>query len=479
MASNVPRLVIAGLSGDSGKTIVSMSLLAACRRKAIAVTAFKKGPDYIDAAWLTYISGNPCRNLDTFMVEREQVKRRFFHHAAGSALAVIEGNRGLFDGKDTAGTHSTAELAKLTDSPVVLVVNCTKTTRTVAAMVKGCQVMDPGLKIAGVILNNIAGARHRQVISDAIESTCGLPVIGAIPKLQDKMGLIPGRHLGLVTPSEFKDKAGLIETLGKIASEYLDIDAIIRIAEEASSVEASPLPKMGRTEKKAKIGYFRDSVFTFYYPENIEALENAGAEMKGISSLQDFMPDDIDGLYIGGGFPETQAEKLTRNKSMMDAVRTASEYGMPIYAECGGLIYLCRSLAIGEKIFEMAGVFPVDLTMQAKPAGHGYAEAEVTGRNPFYETGIKIKGHEFHYSKPVIDKKIDGLTLTLAAGSGISEKLDGLVSKNTFATYIHTHADGNEGWAGKFVSLAGEYRKNRLKKTDGERVMPLRERAAS
>lgn len=479
MASKIPRLVIAGLSGDAGKTIVSMSLLAEFRRKALAVSAFKKGPDYIDSAWLTWLAGSSCRNLDTFMVPRETVRERFFAYAENSDIALIEGNRGLFDGKDSAGTHSTAELAKLTGTPVILVVNCTKTTRTVAAMVKGCQATDPDLNLVGVILNNIAGDRHRRIITDAIDQTCGLPVLGAIPKLKEKAELIPGRHLGLVPPTEYSDNEGLAEILNNIAAEYLDVDRIIGLASQVEPVEISSLPKSFTTDMRVKIGWFKDEVFTFYYPENLEALESAGAELVPISSLTDTLPDGLDGLYIGGGFPETKAERLTENRSLMQKIRTVSDMGMPIYAECGGLIYLCRSLTWNDRTFEMAGVFPIDLVMQKRPAGHGYCEFKATEDNAYYKVGETIRGHEFHYSRPADRSDIDGLTLQVITGHGMDGKMDGLSRKRTFASYLHTHADGNIAWAERMIRNAQEFNKKKSqKKSDCGNVTDLNERAA-
>ena len=334
MVSRIPRLLIAGLAGDSGKTIASLSLLAACRQKGLAISVFKKGPDYIDAAWLTEISGSACRNLDTFMVGEEAVKRRFARHARGSSLALIEGNRGIFDGKDVDGTHSTASLAKLLGAPVVLVVDATKATRTLAALVHGCMSFDPQLRIAGIILNRVAGARHERVARQAIERYCDRPVVGVIPKLSGSGSVIPGRHLGLVTPAEFTSDGALVRTLQEIAGNHLDVDRILELAVDVDGIEIPDDNPETAPVTRARIGYFRDSVFTFYYPENLEALEGEGSELVALDSMGDeSLPADLDGLYIGGGFPETQAEMLVRNRPMMDSVRRVAERGMPVYAE--------------------------------------------------------------------------------------------------------------------------------------------------
>lgn len=470
MANNYPRLVVAGLSGDSGKTITSLSLLTALRQKGVSLSVFKKGPDYIDAAWLSAASASTCRNLDTYMVPRDRVLAGFVRHSAGSDLALIEGNRGLFDGKDAHGTHSTAELARLLDAPVVLVVDCTKTTRTVAAMVEGCRALDPKLKLAGVVLNRVAGPRHIKVITEAIEEICRLPVLGAIPKLGADASLIPGRHLGLVTPAEFKGGSELEVRLAEIATKYLDVERIQAIARAAS-----PLPQAVKRPStrppEVRIGYFRDSVFTFYYPENLEALAAEGAELTGVSSLNDTSLGEIDALYIGGGFPETHAEQLSANNSLRKAVREAIEHGLPVYAECGGLIFLCRELQVDEQSYPMAGVFDLALRMNKRPVGHGYVELSIAADNPFLATGTVIRGHEFHYSGAV-DAIPEGTTCMLVTtGVGLGGGRDGLLRNHCLACYTHLHADGVPAWASSMVRAAREYRERRIsekKSADGD-----------
>jgi len=483
MAMSVPRIVIAGLSGDSGKTIVSLSFLTALRQRGLSVSVFKKGPDYIDPAWLSNTAGTLCRNLDTFMVDPAVVSKRFVDHAVDSDIAVIEGNRGIFDGRDAEGKHSTAELSKLLGAPVILVANATKVTRTLAAVVKGCIEFDTGVKIAGVVLNRVAGKRHLSVITDAIRVRCGLPVVGAVPKLGDDSALIPGRHLGLVTPAEFGTGAANVDgaVAGKtladpvggmtaadldkrlmgIAEDHLDVDAMIEIAHGAGPLEETPTDEKVGKPGSVKLGYFKDSVFTFYYPENLEALERHGARLVPISSLGDEALPEIDGLYIGGGFPETHAEQLSQNRKMMESVKSAAADGLPIYAECGGLIYLARSLRWGEKVHPMTGVLPIDLEMHRRPVGHGYAMATVDKPNPFYPVGTSIRGHEFHYSGVMGDG--DELTscMSLEKGVGVGGSRDGIIVDGTLACYTHVHADGVPTWASSLVSNAAEYAANR------------------
>lgn len=466
MNVNIPRLVIAGLSGDSGKTIVSLSLLAALGREGRKCTAFKKGPDYIDAAWLGEVAGVACRNLDTYLVEPTEVFGRFVTTARGSDMALIEGNRGLFDGKDVEGSHSTAVLAKLLRAPVVLVVDVTKMTRTAAALVKGCQVMAENVDLIGVVLNNVAGQRHRDTITEALDRYCGLPVFGTIPKLGREASLIPGRHLGLVPPAEWQGRKALEDSLAGIANRFLDLRAMFTKATEAPPLAVPGEKSVPSSAPCVRLGYFRDSVFTFYYPENLEALVQAGAELIPISSLEDRRLPAIDGLYIGGGFPETHAERLAANTPMLRLVKEAADDDMPIYTECGGLIYLCRSLRWGDRRYGMAGVFPYELEMSDRPAGHGYTEVVIDRPNPFYEVGAVIRGHEFHYSRLTAEATSTASCMAVRAGTGLGGQRDGLCYRNVLACYTHIHADGVRPWASAFVAKARQYRLNCQKADD-------------
>ncbi|MCP4684813.1 MAG: cobyrinate a,c-diamide synthase [bacterium] len=460
MVTEIPRLVVAGLSGDSGKTIVTSCLLTALDQAGLSVAVFKKGPDYIDAAWLSVISQTACRNLDTYLVDPDKALQTFTINSTGSEIAVIEGNRGIFDGKDVDGTHSTAELAKLVKAPIVLVVDATKATRTLAALVKGCLEFDPEVSFAGVVLNKIAGPRHKKIVTETIERYCQLPVLGALPKLGDDASLIPGRHLGLVTPAEFDTEDGLRLRLADMADRFLDTDRIVEAARQAAPMQVT-LTDRAKMTGDTRIGYFKDSVFTFYYPENLEALQSQGAELVPVSSLKDSSLPALDALYIGGGFPETHAERLTANRSLMGSVKEAAEDGLPIYAECGGLIYLSRSLTWLDKKYPMAGLFDIDLDMHVKPVGHGYTSLTADRANPFFEIGDEIRGHEFHYSGPVADIPITQCCFEVNTGVGLGNGRDGLTHKNCLACYTHLHADGFEKWALAFVDNARQYRQQR------------------
>jgi cobyrinic acid a,c-diamide synthase len=339
--ARLPRLVVAGLSGDAGKTLVSLGLIVIATARGLGVRTFKKGPDYIDAAWLSWASAHPSRNLDSFLMGFDRVASSFGQYAIRKGLNVVEGNRGLYDGSDAQGTHSTAELAKTLAAPVILVVNATKATRTVAACVLGCQSLDPAVQIAGVVLNQVGSNRHERVLREAIENVCGVPIVGVLPRVQADL-LLPGRHLGLVTPEEHPRVNELRRNLLGLVAGRLDFERLLEIAGSSPELGiASPPADCLPDGRGLAVGYVKDSAFTFYYPENLEALERAGACLVPFSSLAaSELPRGLDALYIGGGFPETHAAALSANGTLLEDLRTAAASGLPIYAECGGLMLL-------------------------------------------------------------------------------------------------------------------------------------------
>jgi cobyrinic acid a,c-diamide synthase len=457
----LPRLVVAGLAGDAGKTLVSLGLVHAFASRGLEVRGFKKGPDYIDAAWLTWAAGRPARNLDTFLMGPETARESFVRHAIPTGINLVEGNRGLFDGVDAAGTHSTAELAKLLDAPVVLVVDATKATRTIAALVLGCQRLDPDVPISGVVLNRVAGARHERVIREAIESACGVPVLGALPKLRGE-GLLPDRHLGLVPPDEHRQLDRLRERLANDVVPALDIDRLLAVARRAADVSrrapVRPSASSGRSACRGRvtIGYLRDAAFTFYYPENLEALEAEGAMLVAVSALEaERLPDALDALYVGGGFPETHAARLSANRAFLESLAGRARAGLPVYAECGGLMLLAGALQWQGESYPMAGVLPCDVTLEAAPQGHGYVELSIDQPNPFFRAGQVLRGHEFHYSRIIgPDAAVISTAAAVRRGTGSLVRRDGIVVGNTWASYTHIHALGCSAWAPAFVRLA-------------------------
>jgi len=459
MATPRPRILIAGLRGGSGKTLVSLGLVAAWRNQGRNVAPFKKGPDYIDAAWLSEAAGSPCRNLDLFLMSPQTVLRSFAGAARGAEVAVIEGNRGLYDGMDAEGSYSTAELAKLLQVPLVLCVDCTKATRTIAAIVLGCQQLDPEVPIRAVILNRTAGPRHEGVLREAVEKICGVPVLGAIRRIPTQS--LPERHLGLVPPQEHDQRSDALEQLAAAAVEYLDLDGLWEVAQQAPDLElpaAPPLPDATGRHPAVRIGVFRDEAFQFYYPENLEALAREGAEVVEISPLRDPELPEVDALYIGGGFPETLARGLADNETFRASLRHRIEAGLPVYAEGGGAVYLGRELHFQDQTYPMTAVLPVSFSFQPKPQGHGYTMLETVKENPFVAVGDSIRGHEFHYTymESAAPEDLE-FAFRVHRGHGFDGESDGLCYRNVLACYTHVHALGTESWASSLVGAAIRY----------------------
>ena len=454
----IPRVVFSAVRGGSGKTIISIGVAVAWRKHGRRIGVFKKGPDFIDAGWLGAAAGSDCYNLDLFLMEPSAILRSFAEHTMGVDAAVIEGNRGLFDGLDDAGTYSTARLARLLAAPVVLIIDCTKVTATVAALVLGCRDFDPAVSLQGVILNRVASGRQESVIRKAVEGATGIPVVGAVPRLRQEE--FPERHMGLTPFQEHPEVNQAIAAAGAMAEKYIDLDALWNIASEAPDVEA-PEALIGqgpRGDSFVRVGIIQDRAFQFYYPDNLEALRKQGAELVQLNALSDAALPGIDALYIGGGFPETQAAELAANDKFCASLRAAVERGLPVYAECGGLIYLGRSLQVDGKTYPMASVLPADFVLEKRPQAHGYTVLEA-GENPFFPVGTVLKGHEFHYSRIANHDELSGMGLRMQRGVGIDGKNDGLVYKNVLAAYTHLHALGAPAWAEGIVRKAREYRK--------------------
>ncbi len=463
-----PRFIISALSGGAGKTVVSIGIISAWTKLGKSVAPYKKGPDYIDAGWLSLAADRPCHNLDTFLIDQDIILNSFLSYTLKNDIAVIEGNRGLYDGTDIDGTTSTAELAKLLDSPVILCIDCTKSTRTMAAAVLGCMHFDPDVKIKGVIVNRVAGSRHETTLRKNIEYYCGIPVIGAIPKLRKQS--FPERHMGLIPTPEHSWAKDSIDAAAQMAMQYIDLEALEKIAHSASEIS---LPEKKEKDLKSdtqlniseigkpRIGIIRDSAFQFYYPENIEALALAGAEIIFVSPLSEKSLPRLDALYIGGGFPETHAKELAENVQFREELKSLAKKGFPIYAECGGLMYLGEKLVLDGESYPMAGVLPIVFGFSKRPQGHGYTVVTVENENPYFNVGTEIRGHEFHYSK-VIEWRGDdnSLVFSMKKGSGIINNRDGLCYKNVLATYTHIHAMGTPFWAEAMIRNAKSYRRN-------------------
>lgn len=493
---HIPRLIISGLSGGAGKTMVSLGLARALVRSGLRVKAFKKGPDYIDAAWLALAARSPQGNLDPFFLPAPALRALFRRGAAGHDIALIEGNRGLFDGLDLAGSCSTAELSRILFAPALLVLDCTKMTRTAAALVSGCLNFEPGLRIGGAILNRTGNPRHQSMVRRAVEELAGLPVLGVLPRRRHPF--IMERHMGLAGLDEYARADEELDALADFMADNVDMDAVAKLAASAPDLpeeDAGAPPELVSERRESavvldsvlpptkaagasrpRIGYVRDAAFWFYYEENLEALRAAGADLVPLSLLDGQSRaadwDGLDGLYIGGGQPELHAQALADNRFCRERVAALSRDGLPIYAECGGFMYLARELIVAGAAFPMAGVFPCSVELLSRPQGLGYVEAEVMAPNPYHPLGARFRGHEFHFSRCLAresDPEQASFSDRIAGGSGghilhlhkgrgmcyIPEQdgFDGLLLNNTFAVYTHVFAPALPHWATNFVAL--------------------------
>lgn len=476
---SVPRLVIGAPQGRSGKTTFTLGLLRALARQGLKVQPFKKGPDYIDTSWHTAAARNTSRNLDSYFMNPQEICKSVIDHSVDKGITIIEGAMGLYDGSDLKGSSSTAEIAKITHTPVLLVVDATRMTRSIAAMVMGYQHFDPDVQIVGVVLNKVARKRHEKIAREAIEEFCKIPVVGAIPK--DIKLSIPDRHLGLVTSGEINETDHLLDYFADIITKHVDLELVLELARKAPELPGILKKSMVQVHHNAapktkivapKIGVIQDAAFSFYYPENLEALKHLGAELISIKALSDSkLPSDLDGLYIGGGFPEVFASDLEENVEIRDEIKYLGEKGLPIYAECGGLMFLGRSIRTSSQSYEMVGLLPFDTQMEPKPQGHGYTLMHVNQAQPWFDDDIEIKGHEFHNSR-IINLPPDlRFGLSVKRGHGIDGLHDGICYKNVFASYNHLHALGCPVWAERMVSLASVYKQTKwgsIEKAAGE-----------
>ncbi len=448
------HIFISAAHKSSGKTMVSTGLCRALRTQGLRVQPFKKGPDYIDPMWLGEAAGRVCYNLDFHTQSDDAIKDLFAARAHEADIALIEGNKGLYDGMDVTGTNSNAALAKMLGAPVILVVDTTGITRGVAPLLMGYQVFDKDVNIQGVILNKVLNARHEGKLSRAVEYYTDIPVLGAVRR--NAALKVDERHIGLIPSNEHPDARARIDALGVQISDQVDLGRIRTISETAA-----PLPAFGTTTRAPKanvrIAVAKDAAFGFYYADDLDALRRAGAQLVFFSALNDVFLPTCDALFLGGGFPETQMAKLEANKTLRKRIKAAIENGLPTYGECGGLMYLTRSIAWGERSCEMVGVIPGDTIMHPHPQGRGYVHLKPTPEHP-WSSGIEhlgayIPAHEFHHSTL---ENVDG-PLTFAfdvlRGQGINGKQDGIVMHNMVAGYSHLRDTGHCRWAEPFCAF--------------------------
>jgi len=464
------QLYIAAAHKSSGKTTVSIGLTAALVKRGLQVQPYKKGPDYIDPLWLSRAAGRPCYNLDFFTQSHKEIISTFVSRLDQTTIGLIEGNKGLFDGMDVEGTDSNAALATLLAAPVVLVIDTTGITRGIAPLIRGYLDFDPDVNICGVILNKVAGLRHEAKLRAALERYTDAEVFGSIGR--DAALEIPERHLGLIPANEATGPGAaeiMISRLATTVSQGVNLDRIVEIANTARlpagmqytrSRSKEPPP---RTRPDVRIAIARDAAFGFYYPDDLEAFEQAGAELIEFDTLKDAHLPKADGLFIGGGFPETHLEALSSNRSLLTDIRKALAAGLPAYAECGGLMYLSRGIRWGDKYREMVGAVPADTLVGKRPQGKGYMVIEESGKSPWPQStlpntdaAIKIPLHEFHYAQLENLDKGPVFAHRVLRGTGIDGNHDGLVIGNLLAGFAHHRNTLANPWVERFVAFVRE-----------------------
>lgn len=444
-----PRVVIAGSGSGVGKTVITTGLMSRLS-KGRKVQGYKVGPDFIDPMYHTAATGRPSRNLDSYFMERGALLNLFGWSSRDADLAVVEGVRGLYDGLTSTGdTGSTAEIAKFLQAPVILVVNARSLAKSAAAHVLGFKMLDRTVNIAGVILNNVGGERHRQKVVEAVESLTGTEIVGTIERRRESL---PERHLGLMTLDGGQDARALLRDLEDLVAE-IDVERILEIAGSAPEIEldkGSPYPNYDA--QGVKVAVPRDRSFCFYYPENLESLEAAGAKLVFFRPTEGERLPDCDAVYMGGGYPEVHAELLEGNSDFLEGLRQMSEQGALVYGECGGLMVMCRSIDAFGRLNRMAGIFDARAVLTRDRQGLAYVRARGTADN-FIFPGLDLRAHEFHYSRlePIPSGPYG---FSIQRGTGIGHSMDGIMVRRSMGTYMHQHALANPSWGRALVRSA-------------------------
>ncbi len=457
----MPHLFISAAHKSSGKTTLSIGLCAAFRARGLRVQPYKKGPDYIDPLWLAAAAGRGCENLDFFTTPADEILAAFQRKQADADIGLIEGNKGLYDGLDLDGSNSNAALAKMIDAPVVLVL-CTKgMTRGIAPLILGYQAFEPGIRLAGVILNRVGGSRHEGKLRRVIEHYTDVKVVGAVANSPDLE--IVERHLGLMPSNESAAAADTIARIRQVVETQVDLDSLLDIAATApdpdGTAQATPPPRFSAS-RPVRIGIAQDDAFGFYYQSDLDVFARCGAELIPFSPLRDSHLPEVDGLFIGGGFPETRMEGLSANAAMRAEIRRYVEADHPVYAECGGLMYLTRSIRWKDKHGDMVGVIPADTLVEEKPQGRGYVRLRQTPDFPWPAVDADASGeicaHEFHYSRITPLEIPTRWAYRVERGAGVDGRHDGIRYRNLLASYTHMRNVGDNHWVERFVKFVAE-----------------------
>jgi len=448
------HLYLSAAHKSSGKTTITIGLCAALREhQGVIVQPFKKGPDYIDPLWLSAAAQRPCYNLDIFMEGAEANLEVFSSAMADADIGLIEGNKGLFDGLSVDGSDSNAAMAELLQAPVILVIDTRGITRGIAPLLHGYATFSSAIRIAGVILNLVGGERHEGKLRQAVEHYTDIPVIGAVGR--DPALEIDERHLGLMPSNEHRQSQKIIRQISDAVRQSVDLDALLSIAATAPDLSTGN-KELPQVTADIRIGIPRDAAFGFYYTGDLDALQQAGAGLVFFDTLCDRQLPQVDALFIGGGFPESSMQALEANASMRRQIAEFIENGNPVYAECGGLMYLCRSLSWNGKLCDMVGIIPADVEMTQRPQGRGYVLVEEMDTHPWPHSTkqrVEIPAHEFHYSKLKNISAPLNFAYRVKRGFGVDGRNDGIVYKNTLASYTHLRDVEGHHWTQRFVNF--------------------------
>jgi cobyrinic acid a,c-diamide synthase len=434
---------------SSGKTVVSLGLCSAFKARGLKVQAFKKGPDYIDPIWLAQASGNPCYNLDFYTMSKDEITALFNQHQ--SEISLIEGNKGLYDGMNTMGGDANADMAKLLNSKVILVIDCNGITRGIAPLLMGYQAFDNDVDIAGVILNKVAGERHQSKLVQAIEHYTDIPIIGAIRRSKDL--IINERYLGLMPANESPQSQIFIDKAGSIIADQVDLDKLLNKGNKGDATLFSNKGDTNLLSSDLTVAVAKDQAFGFYYQDDIDVFKSLGVKIEYFNTLKASVLPKCDGLFIGGGFPEMQLEALSANQSLLTDIKVKIEQGLPTYAECGGLMYLSRKITHQDKTYKMVGIIEADTLMTPRPIGRGYVQLAPTDNHRWTEVADKIYAHEFHYSKLKNIHPKTRYAYTVLRGVGVDNKHDGILTHNLLATYTHCRNVGGNHWVKQFINF--------------------------
>ena len=451
-----PRVFISAAHKSSGKTTISIGLCSALRNSGKNVSPFKKGPDYIDPIWLSHAAAKPCYNLDFYTSDSDEILETLSHHSQHSDISIIEGNKGLYDGLDLDGSNSNAALAVLSKTPVILVIDSRGMTRGIAPLILGYQAFDPEVQIAGVILNNVGGSRHEGKLQNVIEHYTDVQVVGAVhssPKLH-----LPERHLGLKPGNEYGAVEGIINDIGKVVASQVELERIMDIADSAEEISRTfPNNAKPQNPETLRIVIARDAAFNFYYQNDLDAFIECGCELIEIDTLHDEkLPDAIDGLFIGGVHLRPPQYRQSLFDGLRAEIHDKIEHGLPVYAECGGLMYLSRCIEWQDKKADMVGIIPADTVMHRKPQGRGYVRMKKTAAFPWQKkpsSSNVIKAHEFHYSALENLGDTGAFAFQVLRGTGIDGEYDGIVYKNLFACYTHQRNTRSNPWVENFTDF--------------------------